>query len=272
MTNESLFDDPAPPHRRIHPQLYLGSAGWSYDDWEGPFYPTGTSSTDRLIHYARHFRSVEIDSTFYGTPRLATVQSWRMRTPDDFVFSAKFPASITHEARLVNCAHDTYRFIETMEELGPKLGPLLLQLPPSFRVDRFDDLARFLEGLPDGRMYAVEVRHPSWLTGEFAGLLKRWSVALCLPSASGHLTRFWRVTARFVYIRWLGRQNVLDRFDREQIPRDEDLDWWVPRVRHFLDYGGTVFGYVNNNYTGHSPDAVRQISLRIADATDDEEE
>lgn len=258
-----LFEDEGPDREVLHPNLYLGSAGWSYDDWDGVFYPSGTGSRDRLVHYATKFRTVEIDSTFYGIPAMRTVQNWYQRTPDDFVFSAKFPRSVTHEARLVNCADDTYRFIETMSELGDKLGPLLLQLPPSFAADRMPDLAGFLEGLPDGLMYAVEVRHPSWLNEEFAALLKRWSVAICMPSA-GRLEHFWRVTSRFVYIRWLGRHNAVERYDRAQIDRSEDLDWWIPRVRHFLDYGGTVFGYVNNNYAGHSPDTLRDIHDRLA--------
>lgn len=265
--NERLFEDPPTEpeaDRSVHPNLYLGSAGWSYDDWEGPFYPPGTSQLDRLSHYASRFRTVEIDSTFYGIPALSTVQGWYQRTPEDFVFSAKFPSSITHEAELIDCADETYRFVETMSELGEKLGPLLLQFSPSFGADRMNDLEAFLEGLPDGLMYAVEIRHPSWLMDDFANLLKRWNVALCLPSA-GRLHRFWRVTSRFAYIRWLGRQNVLDRFDEVQIDRTEDIEWWVPRIRHFLDYGGMVFGYVNNNYSGHSPVTVREIARRVRD-------
>ena len=260
---ESLFPLPVDPLRTLHPRLFLGSAGWSYDDWDGPFYPPKTSSYDRLTRYAERFRTVEIDSTFYGTPTMKTVQGWHQRTPDDFIFSAKFPRAITHEARLRNCGEQTYRFIETMSELGPKLGPLLLQFPPSFAADRMRHLEEFLEGLPDGLMYAVEIRHRSWLTDEFADLLKRWNVALCLPSAGG-LERFWRVTSQFVYIRWLGRPDVLERYDHVQIDREEDIEWWVPRIRHFLDYGGSVFGYVNNNYAGHSPETLRTISETLA--------
>lgn len=273
---EPLFPVPEDPRRLVHERLFLGSAGWSYDDWDGPFYPARTSSYDRLTRYAERFRTVEIDSTFYGIPTMQAVHRWYERTPDDFVFSAKFPASITHEARLRNCGEETYRFIETMQELGEKLGPLLIQLGPDFAVNRMNDLALFMEGLPDGLMYAVEIRHRSWLNEEFADLLKRWNVALCLPSA-GRLDRFWRVTSRFVYIRWLGRQNVLDRFDHVQIDRTEDLEWWVPRIRHFVDYGGRVFGYVNNNYAGHSPETLRTLADMLAaefapaDADDGEE-
>lgn len=265
--NETLFDmDPEPAaDRTIHPNLWLGSAGWSYDDWEGAFYPHGTTSRARLTYYASQFRSVEIDSTFYGIPTLSAVQGWRERTPDDFVFAAKFPRSVTHEAGLVDCADDAIAFVERMTELGDKLGPLLIQLPPSYDVGHMRHLAAFLEGLPDGLAYAVEVRHASWLTEAFADLLTKWNVALCL-TCSGRLQRFWRVTSRFVYIRWLGRQNVLERFDHEQIDRSEELDWWVPRIHHFIDYGGAVFGYVNNNYGGHSPATLRRLADRLSEA------
>lgn len=223
------------------------------------------------MRYASRFRTVEIDSTFYGIPRRSTVQGWYQRTPEDFVFAAKFPSSITHEARLRNCAEAAIGFVERMQELGEKLGPLLIQLPPTVGADRFEDLRQFLQGLPDGQMYAVEVRHRSWLREEFATLLKQLNVALCLPSA-GHLERFWRVTARFVYIRWLGRQNVIERFDEVQIDRGEDLEWWVPRIRHFIDYGGRVYGYVNNNYAGHSPATLRMLAEQFVDGSSSEEE
>lgn len=248
-------------------RFFMGSAGWSYDDWEGPFYPEGLASTDRIKTYSSYFRSVEIDSTFYGIPRMRTVQNWYERTPDDFVFAAKFPARITHEARLINVSDDTYGFIETMTELGEKLGPLLLQFPPSFTAASFDDLERFLTGLPDGLLYAVEVRHPSWLNDRFADLLETWGVAMCLTCSGGHLKKFWRTTSRVAYIRWLGNHNDFEHFDRRQRDRSEDLEWWIPRIRHFLGQGGTVFGYVNNHYEGHSPETLKTIAKMIETAT-----
>lgn len=263
MNNESLFDNLQPDWDIAHDSLYLGTAGWSYDDWDGAFYPAGTSSKGRLPYYASRYRSVEIDSTFYAIPSRRTVQSWHQRSPQGFVFAAKFPRQVTHEARLVGCGTEAATFIEVMTELGDRLGPLLIQLPPSFSIDRFDDLARFLESLPDGFLYAVEVRHRSWLVQEFADLLKRWSVAMTM-TCGGHLGRFWRATSRVAYIRWLGGHDSFDAYDQLQAPRDEELDWWAPRMAHFLDRGGTIFGYANNNYEGFSPETARRISGRVA--------
>ncbi len=257
-----LFEGIRPDWDVVHDQLYLGTSGWSYDDWDGVFYPAGTASSARLPRYASRFRTVEIDSTFYACPSRRTVQSWHQRTPSGFVFAAKFPRAVTHEARLDGCGAEAATFVDVMTELGPRLGPLLVQLPPSFTVDQFDVLARFLEGLPDGLMYAVEVRHRSWLTEEYAALLRRWNVAMTL-TCGGHLGRFWRVTSRIAYVRWLGEHDAFDSYQGLQRERDEELAWWAPRMAHFLDRGGTIFGYANNNYEGHSPQTVRRLERQV---------
>ena len=258
-----LFEGVRPDWDVVHDHLYLGTAGWSYDDWDGAFYPSGTDSRGRLPHYASEFRSVEIDSTFYACPSRRTVQSWHQRTPEGFVFAAKFPRQITHEARLVGCGTEAATFIEVMTELGNRLGPLLIQLPPSFTIDRFDDLARFLEMLPDGFIYAVEVRHRSWLIDEYAELLKRWQVAMTL-TCGGELGRFWRATSRIAYIRWLGGYDTFETYDHTQGERDDEIAWWAPRMAHFLGRGGTIFGYANNNYEGFSPETVRRVSDQVS--------
>lgn len=247
----------------FHPHLYLGTSGWSYADWQGAFYPAKMPANQRLGFYAEQYRSVEINSTFYGMPSLKTVQSWRTQSPEGFVFAAKFPRVITHQARLVNCGGLATTFIETMQELGDRLGPLLLQLPPSMSADSLDDLGRFLEGLPDGLVYAVEVRHRSWLTEEFADLLKRWQVSMVLTCGE-HMGRFWRATSRVAYIRWLGVHDAFENYASPKIERDEEIAWWSARMAHFLDRGGTIFGYANNNYEGFSPRTVRRVESELA--------
>ncbi len=241
----------------------LGTCGWSYDDWvTAGFYGPELTTKDRLPAYAERFGTVEIDSTFYAIPRLSTVQGWVERTPSGFVFSAKFPRQITHEGRVAEKGELAQAFVETMSELGEKLGALLLQFPPSFTATSMGDLERLLQGLPDGYVYAVEVRHRSWLTEEFADLLKQWRVSLVL-TASPRFRPFWRVTSTVAYIRWLGRWNAYETYDQLRRPVEEDLDWWVPRMEHFLNRGGTVLGYVNNNFAGYSPAVVEQIRERL---------
>ena len=252
-------------------QALLGTCGWAYDDWKGVFYPPEVKGTDRLVHYAKRFRTVEIDSTFYAIPARKTVQGWRERTPEGFIFSAKFPRSITHEARLMGCGEEAEGFVDVMSELGDRMGPLLIQLPPSMTVRYIGALEAFFEGLPDGYTYALEVRHRSWLVEPFAELLKRWKVSLVLTDGS-HLKRFWRVTSRVVYIRWLGGWDAFDTYDRMQRPIDDAIEWWVPRIQHVLDRGGIVLGYANNNFAGHSPAVVESFQNALRGGVDGAED
>jgi uncharacterized protein YecE (DUF72 family) len=134
--------------------VYLGTSGWSYADWEGSLYPEALPSASRLAEYVKHFATVEIDSTFYGTPRRSTVQNWREVSPDGFLFAAKFPKQITHDRNLVDAEAEAESFLDSMAELGDRLGPLLLQLPPSFDVEGMGVLEDFLERMPGSFRYA----------------------------------------------------------------------------------------------------------------------
>ena len=202
------------------PGLYLGTSGWSYADWEGTLYPEGLPAGSRLAEYARHYPTVEIDSTFYGTPRRSTVEKWREIVPEGFLFAAKFPQEITHEKNLVGSEEPAQSFIRAMSLLGDRLGPLLLQLPPSFSVEGMGVLEDFLSVLPEGPRYAVEVRHRSWL-GDRREFL----------SDHSHLKR----------------------------DRTGDLEWRSERVDCFLSEGREVFAYANNHYQNHSPSTLQRF-------------
>src|SRR5918998_1044853 len=135
-----------PPEER----LYLGTSGWSYADWEGTVYPPGTTPASRLAEYVKHFATVEIDSTFCGAPTRRTVERWRTVAPRGFLFAAKFPQAVTHETNLVGSEAGAERFVRTMADLGDKLGPPLLQLPPSFGVEGIGVLEDFFKRLTGG--------------------------------------------------------------------------------------------------------------------------
>ncbi len=256
---ERLFE---PQPGRIDPPepgLYLGTSGFSYSDWEGTLYAPGTPAASRLAEYVRHYATVEIDSTFYGTPRRSTVQRWRRVTPEGFLYAAKFPQAITHENTLVDCEEETETFTRTMSELGESLGPLLLQLPPSFTVEGMGMLEEFLGSLPRGFRYAVEVRHRSWVGSDLPELLREHNAALTLVDYP-RVPRLEEATADFAYIRWLG--------DRREFPSDhtgpkkdrsEDLRWWSGIADKFLGEGKIVFAYANNHYQNHSPSTLAQF-------------
>ncbi len=241
------------------PGLYLGTSGWSYADWEGTLYPEGLPAGARLSEYAKHYATVEIDSTFYGTPRNSTVEKWREVVPEGFLFAAKFPQEVTHDRNLVGVEAETDAFLRTMAELGDRLGPLLLQLPPSFTVEGMGVLEDFLKGLPEGFRYAVEVRHRSWLGSDLPEMLRERGVALTLIDYP-RMPRMEEATAGFVYIRWLGnRQEFPSGHTHTKRDRTEDLAWWAEGVDLFLSEGREVFAYANNHYQNHSPSTLEQF-------------
>jgi uncharacterized protein YecE (DUF72 family) len=243
--------------------LYLGTSGWSYADWEGTLYPEALPSGSRLAEYVKRYATVEIDSTFYGTPRRSTVQNWREVAPDGFLFAAKFPQEITHEVNLVGAEAETDNFLRTMAELGDRLGPLLLQLPPSFTVEGMGVLEDFLKSLPDGFRFAVEVRHRSWLGSDLPEMLRERGIALTLIDYP-RMPRMLEATTDFVYIRWLGnRREFPEGHTHPKKDRDGDLLWWLELVDRYLQEGRTVFAYANNHYQNHSPSTLaRFLELR----------
>ena len=186
-----------------------------------------------------------------------------------FVGGALNSQEITHELNLVGAEAETDAFLLTMAGLGDRLGPLPLQLPPSFAVEGMGVLEDFLKGLPEGFRYAVEVRHSSWLGSDLPEMLSERGVAMTLIDYP-RMPRMEEATAGFSYIRWLG--------DRREFPaghthlkkdRDEDLLWWSDLVGRFFREGRTVFAYANNHYQNHSPSTVeRFLELRRGSNSD----
>jgi uncharacterized protein YecE (DUF72 family) len=243
-------------------QVYLGTQGFSFDDWVGPFYPAGTSKTVYLEQYAERLPAVEIDSTFYGVPRATTVQKWKERTPPGFRFAAKFPKLITHEKKLDRALGDAEAFIGIMQTLGDKLAVLVLQFAYDFTPDLRDRLDSFLAALPGGSRYAVEVRNREWLNPGFREMLSRHNVALVLQDLH-YMPKLDWITTDFTVIRWLGRRKDIARFDEIQIDRSKELEEWSQKVRRFLADGVNVYGFFNNHFSGHSPESVRQFAAML---------
>src|SRR5438045_379041 len=140
--------------------LYVGCAVWAYDGWANSFFPQGLAKDERLPAYAKRLTAVENNSTFYALPPLTTVRRWAEQTPESFRFSPKFPRAITHTAQLKNVSAQTGSFIGVMRLLGPRLGPLMLQLPPSFRPSRVRARPDYRDDLLEHVQIAEGVRHP----------------------------------------------------------------------------------------------------------------
>ncbi|MGH7407658.1 MAG: DUF72 domain-containing protein [Candidatus Methylomirabilales bacterium] len=233
----------------------------------GVFYPDSTAPADYLKKYAEHFDTVEVDSTFYRIPTARMVDGWAAATAPGFVFAAKVPQVITHEKRLQGCEAEVGLFLERMGRLGEKCGPLIFQFEYTFRADQFEDLAAFLKGLPPTFRYAVEVRHRSWFTDAFFGLLAEQSVALVLHDLH-YMPRLDRLTADFAVIRLLGRRADVpeEPFDQVRINRDREIAGWAERIRRYHTAGTSIFAYANNRYQGHAPATVRSLVAALGSA------
>ena len=231
---------------------YIGTMGFSYSDWAGVFYPTGSASRNYLSYYSQHFNAAEIDSTFYGTPRPGTVQRWDAITPEGFKICAKTPKIITHELRLVNAMDEMRLFLGAMSELGEKLGIILIQFPPSYALDEFPALASFLSDLPGEFRYAVEFRNRSWYTPETAELLSENNICWTATEYA-RLPKKVEVTTDFLYIRFIGQHRRFAQHNRVQIEVGASLDWWLKRIESLSDKVGEVYGFFNNDYSGFAP-------------------
>lgn len=244
--------------------IFLGTQGWSYKSWVGTFYPDHTPAEDFLAEYAKRFQAVEIDSTFYGTPRAETLKQWYAATPPGFRFTAKFPQVITQDKMLDDADKEAAHFLATMQLLGDKLGPLLLQFSSQFKPDQHAKLANFLAALPGDFRYAVEIRHRGWLNDAFFELLNRHRVALALTDYA-YMPRLDRVTTDFAYFRWLGsRKDVPDnQYQQVRIKRDKELDHWSKVLARLADQGVNIWGFANNHYQGHSPATVHSLMERL---------
>jgi uncharacterized protein YecE (DUF72 family) len=232
--------------------IFLGTSGWSYKEWEGPFYQEGEKR--KLRAYCRVFSTVEIDSTWYRFPAKGTVMGWLRYSPPEFVYTAKIPKTITHDKMLGlrgDVQADLAAFFELMRplQLGGKLGCLLIQLPPSYDYNP-DNLESFFQKLDPQFRFSVEFRNLSWMREETWQLLSKHRVAYAnvdepLLPPDLHLT------TDFAYFRWHGKGED-PWFDYRY--QKEELDHWVPKIEAAADKVKKVFGFFNNHFHGYAPE------------------
>jgi uncharacterized protein YecE (DUF72 family) len=180
--------------------LMVGTSGWQYADWRGEFYPSGVPQRLWLEHYVQHFPTVEVNNAFYRLPEKKTFEQWRARTPDGFVVAVKMSRYLTHVKRLREPAEPVQRFFDRASALADRLGPVLLQLPPTLRKD-LDSLDRTLAEFPPGVKTVVEFRHDSWFDDETRALLERRGAALCWADRKSKVLNPLWDTADFRYLR-----------------------------------------------------------------------
>ena len=245
-------------------QILVGTQGWNYDAWVGPFYPKGTRPANFLEVYARAFGTVEVDSTFYAIPAAKTVEGWAGRVPDGFRFALKLPRAITHEQGLEDADGILRAFVDHARLLGGKLGPVLVQLGPDFGPERRRALERFLPRLPSDVRFAVEFRQAGWLEPSVLRLLGDHGVALAL--ADGRWVpreRLLELTAEpttdFAYVRWMGPDRRIEDYSAVVVDRGHEIAEWAAALAALAAKVSAVHSYFNNHYQGHSPESARTL-------------
>ncbi len=232
--------------------LRIGCVGYSYDFWVGVFYPKRTPQDEFLKLYGKVFDLVEVDSTFYIIPQIATVQEWRDAVPPNFLFAAKFPRIITHELEFSDAGGPTERFFASMEKLRPKVGPLVVQLPPSFTYHRgHGRLFAFLDSLPKEYRYAVEFRHGSWMHAAVFQELRKRDIALVWNEVV-YVDTVPEITADFVYLRFVGDRS-LEKLGWTQIDRTAEIRKWAARLKGAEQHVSRAYVLFNNHFAGFGP-------------------
>lgn len=256
----------------------IGTCGWSYKEWVGPFYPKGLKAGNFLTAYAERHAVVEVDSTFYRTPSHRMVEGWREKTPAGFGFSLKVPQIITHEKALVDCRAEVSEFLGAVRLLEDKLVCCLLQFG-FFNRQVISTLKVFLERLdpflaawPRDVPVAVEIRNKSWVTAELADCLRRhgavWALAdqTWMPAPTEILERCDSVTGPFGYLRLLGdRAEVEARtklFDHVVVDRTAQIQADAQAIQQ-LRQRVPVLAFVNNHFAGYAPATIRQLRAEL---------
>ena len=233
--------------------FWLGTSGYNYKEWKGPFYPTDLAEPDLLKYYAARYSTVELNYTFYRMPNVRTLQAWAKETPDVFRFSLKAPRRITHDLRLRDAADPLTYFCDTAKALKQRLGALLFQVPPFLKQDvpRLED---FLHQLPPGYRAAFEFRNPSWFADDVYECLRRFDAAMCVTEHPDRCVPL-EPTASFGYFR-------LRRSDYA----DAELAAWAQRLMNAGARWSDVFVYFKQEEAGKGPRLAARLAQMLEQA------
>lgn len=238
-------------------RLHIGTSGWVYRSWKGPFYPDTLPSRRYLSFYAQKFSTTEINASFYHLPRSTTFTNWAEQVPEDFIFAVKASRFLTHIKRLLDPEEPWRRFVDSAVNLGSHLGPILLQFPPSFkinapRLEAFFKVAQAVKPHPSALNLVCEFRHESWFHPDIYRLLNRYHVAWCIADGAKY-PRKNLVTAGCAYIRYHGRGTMfVSNYSKAVLVKEARL------IQQYLRDGLDVFVYFNNDANAN---AVRNARL-----------
>lgn len=227
----------------------IGTMGFSYADWRGVFYPQTLKPAEFLAFYAKQLNALELDTTFHATPPRERFRKWADATTAGFRFAVKTPRTVTHDGVVSDAGPLMREFLSVASELGDRLGPILIQYPPTLTARVWPQLQRFLDTLPPGFRYAVEFRHDSWRTEAVAAGLVARNIALV--NAQYDTPPLEPVfTTDFAYIRLVGRHGRFEPMNHERFDPTSDLTWWHERL--IRSGRKTIYLMVNNDFAGYS--------------------
>ncbi len=239
----------------------IGTSGWAYKSWRERFYPANLPSRRYLEFYGREFPTTELNASFYRLPSPQTFRNWANQVPDRFVFAVKASRLLTHIKRLIDVEEPWTALLKSACELEHRLGPILLQLPPSFRLE-LTRLEAFLEMVQGGSAQAAlrlvfEFRHQSWFRKEVYRLLERYGAALCIAD-SPRYPREDVVTADFAYFRYHGRSQLFaSNYSRVELTRE------ARKIEQYLQDGVEVFAYFNNDARGYAVQNAHTLKMLL---------
>jgi uncharacterized protein YecE (DUF72 family) len=231
---------------KAKPGIHIGTSGWNYGDWRGRFYPPDLPAKQYLGFYARQFRTVEVNYSFYHLPRPSTYENWAAQVPDGFVFAVKASRWITHIRRLEEVEDKWRNFLANATVLGEKLGPILLQFPPSFKANAAA-LGAFLAATRKPLRLAFEFRHASWFDPGILELLRHYQAALVVADSERYPQAPALRTGPFTYLRFHGPAELF-----ASSYSDDQLRAWSSRIKTWLSDGAAVYAYFNNDFHGHA--------------------
>lgn len=239
-------------------RIHIGCSGWSYKDWVGPFYPKDAKQRDFLRLYSSVFDTVEIDSSFYRIPNQFMISLWKKNTPEEFVFCPKFPKKITHELKLHNVSSTLSFMYRMLAELGERLGPLVVQLPPSFKYEKgMPVLSNFVSELKTGFRHAIEFRHDSWFRQDVYKLLESKNVSFCW-SITQYVTTPHEITSDFIYTRMVGERDITN-FNAIQKDMSKQMKEMSSAVKDVIGSVDDAFVFFNNHFAGFGPESVNEF-------------
>jgi uncharacterized protein YecE (DUF72 family) len=238
--------------------IYVGTSGWTYDDWQERFYPADVKGADRLQYYATRFDTVEVNASFYRTPTQTMIKAWNRRLGEDFHLVLKGNRRVTHRKKLKDHQDALDFFMQRSMQLD-RLEVILWQLPPSLHKD-VKRLDTFLDALPGDVRYAVEFRHPSWWDEEVAACLAQHAAAFVAVSHPA-LPAVVRPTTDFLYMRFHGRGENLYQWNYSK----KELAEWAARLRPHLE-NRALYAFFNNDHHAHAPENAAVLRALLSEA------